>query len=215
MAWRMARSLDILLGQLNARYPSRSKASDGGVGDAAHSARVSDHNPDRGGVVRARDYTHDPAAGLDIDKLSDELAASLDVRIRYIICNQLIMNGAAGPRPWQWTAYRGSNPHRNHLHLSVVADSRADDARPWTLPMLGNPQQPPPGARDLHLGMSGPAVGELQLVLKTRYPRYAGDLALDSEFGAGTEAAVREFQRRSGLQADGVVGLLTRAALHL
>lgn len=140
MAWRVARSLDVLLDQLNRRYPTRSKASDGSIGDAAHQATRSDHNPDARGVVRARDYTHDPAAGVDIDRLSDELAASRDPRISYVIANSLIMSGAAGPRPWQWTAYRGANPHTKHLHLSVVADDRADDSRAWALPMLA-PQE--------------------------------------------------------------------------
>lgn len=88
-------------------------------------------------MVRARDYTHDPAAGVGIDRLSDELAASRDPRISYVITNSLIMSGAAGPRPWQWISYRGTNPHTQHLHLSVVADDRADDLRLWALPMLG------------------------------------------------------------------------------
>ncbi|MGH3942021.1 MAG: hypothetical protein ACRDTG_26045 [Pseudonocardiaceae bacterium] len=85
MARRVARSLDVLLGQLNGRFPDRSKASDGGIGDAAHAARVSDHNPDSGGVGRARDFTHDPAHGVDIDRLSDEIAASRDPRIKYCV----------------------------------------------------------------------------------------------------------------------------------
>ena len=59
MAWRLARSLETLRAQINALSPNRSKASDGTIGDAAHSARTSDHNPDGGGVVRALDLTHD------------------------------------------------------------------------------------------------------------------------------------------------------------
>ncbi|MGH3940692.1 MAG: hypothetical protein ACRDTG_19060 [Pseudonocardiaceae bacterium] len=141
MTWRVARSLDVLLRQLNARFPNRSTASDGSIGDSAHSARASDHNPDAGGVVRARDFTHDPAHGVDIDRFSDEIAASRDPRIKYCIANQLIMHGAVGPRPWQWTAYTGPNPHRTHMHLSVVADKRADDPTPWALPMLARPRE--------------------------------------------------------------------------
>ncbi len=136
MAWRVARSLDVLLGQINTRFPQRSKASDGSIGDRAHAATKSEHNPDHLGIVRARDFTHDPAHGVDIDRLSDELAASRDPRIRYIIANALILDSRPGNRPWQWVKYAGSNPHTKHLHLSVVADARADDPRPWDLPML-------------------------------------------------------------------------------
>lgn len=144
MPWRVARSLDVLLDQLNRRYPNRSKASDGSIGDAAHAASRSDHNPDASDVVRARDFTHDPHAGVDIDRLSDELAESHDPRISYVIANRLIMSGPAGPLPWQWVNYHGSNPHTKHLHLSVVADDLADHPRPWDLPMLRGDDMPTP-----------------------------------------------------------------------
>ena len=38
-AWRIAKSLDTLLAQLNALAPHRSKLSDGSIGDAAHATR--------------------------------------------------------------------------------------------------------------------------------------------------------------------------------
>jgi hypothetical protein len=136
VAWRVARSLDVLLTQLNTVFPRRSRASDGSIGDAAHRATVSDHNPDTQEVVRARDFTHDPAHGLDIADLASELVGSRDLRIKYIIANGRIMDTRAG-NPWQWVPYTGSNPHTKHLHLSVVADARADDTSPWRLPMLG------------------------------------------------------------------------------
>lgn len=136
MAWRVARSLDVLLRQLNARYPNRSKASDGSIGDAAHASRASDHNPWYGpGVVTARDFTHDSGAGMDIDRITDELVASRDPRIKYIIANGLISDSRPGiGRPWQWLPYGGSNPHRKHFHLSVMDNPSCDDTRPWDLP---------------------------------------------------------------------------------
>jgi len=130
VSWRVAASLLTLQHQLDAAYPDRSRASDGTIGDAAHQAQVSDHNPDSAGVVRALDVTHDPAHGCDIDALSDALVESRDDRISYVIANRLITGPEHG---WQWTDYDGSDPHTNHLHLSVVADARADDRRPWTI----------------------------------------------------------------------------------
>ncbi len=130
MSWRVAGSLETLRDQVNAAWPGRDKASDGTIGDAAHQAQVSDHNPDAAGVVRALDITHDPASGCDIDALSDALVASRDPRISYVIANDLITGPDYG---WQWTDYDGSDPHTGHLHLSVVGDSRADDRRPWQI----------------------------------------------------------------------------------
>ena len=43
--WRMAKSLDALLAKVNALSPNRNKTSDGGIGDAEHASRGSDHNP--------------------------------------------------------------------------------------------------------------------------------------------------------------------------
>lgn len=77
------------------------------------------------------------------------------------------------------------------------------------------PPKPAPLPNVLRSGSKGAAVATLQRELKTRYPAYAGRLKADGDFGPKTEAAVKEFQRRSGLVADGIVGPKTRAALGL
>lgn len=137
MSWRLARSLETLRAQFDEAYPDRNKASDGTIGDEDHQNRQSDHNPWYGpGIVTAIDITHDPEHGVDIDKITDELAASRDPRIKYVIANSLILDSRPGNSPWQWVAYSGSNPHTRHFHLSVVADERCDDASPWDLPSL-------------------------------------------------------------------------------
>ena len=43
--------------QIDDAYPDRSRVSDGWLGDARHSARTSDHNPDAEGWVRAIDIS--------------------------------------------------------------------------------------------------------------------------------------------------------------
>lgn len=144
MSWRPAKSLDTLLKQVNANWPKRSKRSDGTIGDAAHSARASDHNPNEHGVVCARDFTHDPSVGLDARKLAEDLIASRDTRIKYIISNGQICSGIGGTKPWVWRPYSGANAHRQHVHISVRSPaSLYDDDRPWVFGGAAAPAKPP------------------------------------------------------------------------
>lgn len=223
--WKVAESLDRLLAQLNAIAPNRSKVSDGSIGDAAHAARTSDHDPwlvlSGQPLVSARDFTNDPAGGLNCAKLRDALVRARDSRVKYLIFNDQIISGSAGPAPWTARSYAyagpGRNRHEHHLHLSVVADERCRDASPWMLPGLagGAATPAPTSGAVLRKGDSGPEVLRLQTILTTRYPAYAHWSPLTDFFGDQTDAAVREFQRRSGLVPDGIVGPLTRKALGL
>ena len=132
MDWRLANSLKTLRAQLNALYPARSKASDGAIGDDAHAVVKSEHNPNAAGVVTAIDITHDPANGVDMNRIAEALIASNDPRIWYIIFNKRIWEGDV------WLPYSGGNPHDKHLHISVnQAASKYDDARQWNLNLGG------------------------------------------------------------------------------
>jgi hypothetical protein len=132
MSWRVAKCLDTLLAQVNAAYPGRSKGNDGTIGDERHQASKSEHNPDSHGVVRARDITHDPEHGLNARKLAEALVASRDPRILYVISDAEICSSKVSP--WKWRPYGGSNPHRAHMHLSVVEDPHLyDDTHQWDI----------------------------------------------------------------------------------
>ena len=113
MAWRLAKSLETLRSQVNAAYPNRSKVSDGTIGDAAHAASASDHNPNRNGVVAALDLTHDPANGFDAHALAEHLRVNRHPNLRYVISNARI---AGYWNNWQWEASSG---HTRHAHISV------------------------------------------------------------------------------------------------
>lgn len=143
-------SLVKLRDAFNARCPSRDKASDGWIGDKAHQASTSGHNPDDTPGVKAEYSDSDSipeVRAIDVDAdlrcggltmlqviraiLSDP--ASLK-RLRYIIfC-------PPGGRPtiwsrttsWQPRAYNGSNRHDKHAHFS---GDPLDDANksPWTV----------------------------------------------------------------------------------
>lgn len=147
---RKAKSLDALLAQVNAAYPDRDKSSDGWIGDAAHQATVSDHNPNGAGVVQAIDITHDPRHGLDSGKLAEKLLASRDPRIKYIISNRRIAASykTGGVMPWTWRPYNGANAHDHHVHISVSDDpAKYDNEAPWQLTVPITSPAPSPASR--------------------------------------------------------------------
>lgn len=208
MAWRLARSLETLRAQVNAEWPTRSKNSDGSIGDVSHSSRTSDHNPDPSGIVRAIDITHDPKGGFDSYAFADLLLKKQDKRLKYVISNRRIGSGPAGPSPGVWRKYTGVNPHDHHCHISVVADARGDDTGQWDIdgnlsaPAEAKPYVAPPPT--LRKGSKGDDVKKLQAALH---------VAVDGDFGPKTEAALKQFQKDNHLVADGICGPMSWAAL--
>ena len=200
MTWRLARALEKLRSQVNEAYPIRSKQSDGTKGDDAHASRASDHNPDKDGVVKALDLTHDPKGGFNSYDFADMLLLNKDPRIKYVISNRQIGSGSAGPSPWKWRKYTGANPHDHHCHISVKATkAQYDSVAGWKLDELPSPIEttyvaPPPTLRK---GSTGDDVRRLQAELH---------IFIDGEFGPLTEAALKKFQTANKLVADGIAG---------
>lgn len=134
--WRLAKSLETLRSQVNAAYPNRTKVSDGTIGDAAHAATASDHNPNAYGVVCALDLTHDPKNGFDAHALADHIAENPPRELKYIISDSRI---AGDFTDWNWGWYEGINPHSSHVHFSVGdgvdGSSRPpyDSTKPWNI----------------------------------------------------------------------------------
>lgn len=62
----------------------------------------------------------------------------------------------------------------------------------------------------LRRGSQGDEVADLQMLLNSKF---GYDLDVDGNFGKATETAVKDFQKKHGLTADGVVGPKTWAAL--
>lgn len=110
---------------VNKHYPKRDKASDGWIGNRAHQARVSDHNPDwETGVVRAIDIDADLVPGAkdrsEAHRLAETLrlkAAAKELPISYIIFAGRICSPR---RSWRWRPYKGTSPHYGHIHISFM-----------------------------------------------------------------------------------------------
>jgi hypothetical protein len=210
-SWRVAKSLDVLLKQVNEQAPGRSKVSDGSIGDSAHSSRTSDHNPNSAGVVCARDFTHDPADGFDSYKFAETLRTKRDPRIKYVISNYRIFSGDAGPSPWVWRKYTGTNGHSLHAHSSVRGEPKFyDDISEWDIgqtAFVPDPEAAPLTLPKLRVGAEGFYVEMMQHAL-----RFAEE-DCDGTYGVETKAAVQQFQRDHKLDADGIVGPYTWAEL--
>lgn len=220
MTWRLAKSLEVLRGQISEMYPLRSKLEDGTIGDESHKERTSDHNPwvrdGVMGVVTALDITHDPAHGVDSQKLAEALIASRDDRIKYVISNRKIASFDHG---WSWRPYTGASAHDKHFHISVRPEKmHYDDEKKWKLPVVAaaapvKPQLTPatPSVEEelellqVRRGDRGPLVKKLQVLLNA----FGAQLIADGVFGEITEDWVKRFQRDHDLREDGVVGTLT------
>lgn len=198
------------------RWPKRSKASDGIMGDARHQKRKSDHN-----VGNAVDVTHDPKHGCHGDTIASY--ALKDSRTKYVIWNRRI-NSLDGRG---WRKYTGSNPHTHHCHISIKSSAR-NNTKHWGWRGGGAAPPPPhngggghaptpappskapkyPG-HPIKMGDRGKNVRTIQARLKQR----GWTISVDGDFGPKTRAVVKKFQQRKGLTPDGIVGPFTWRAL--
>jgi hypothetical protein len=95
------------------------------------------------------------------------------------------------------------------MHVEVIVPM--DQAREMVKALQSPPPLPAPsGSPVLRQGASGPKVRDVQNALRVGgFP-----LQLDGEFGPATDRALRAFQAKHGLTADGVVGPKTWAVLR-
>lgn len=124
MSYYLAPALAVLRDEINARWPGRDRTSDGWIGDPAHQATRSDHNPNDRGSVNAIDVDRD---GVDIAAIIAAIEAHPSAH--YWIVDQRIADADDGWRP---RPYTGTNPHDKHLHVSIRQTRTAEqDQRPW------------------------------------------------------------------------------------
>lgn len=133
---------------------------------------------------------------------------------------------------WYWTVARPTlNAKSDAGDVTAVTrlinggtNGLADRKKRWTtckgigsalLPSTkSSTASPASSVRVLKVGMRGADVDALKDGLRTVLRGYAAGLANDNYFSANTGGVIREFQKRSNLTVDGVVGPATRAALN-
>jgi peptidoglycan hydrolase-like protein with peptidoglycan-binding domain len=201
MMAQLATNLRTLRAEIDARWPRRDHSSDGWIGDAAHQARRSDHNPDAHGLVHA----------IDVDK--DGIDPRLLVRcaighksVQYVIFDRTIWSARNGFKPRRYT---GQNPHTGHVHISSrhgepfvndksawgIANGAAVPVRPLVSP--GNR----PGSRTLRLTEPRMTGADVKFVQRFIGPSRCG--SADGVYGPKTQSGVRWYQGMRGIAVTG------------
>lgn len=205
LSWRAARSITTLQAELNAAYPNRTRP-DWLIGDAAHAGSASDHNPNSAGVVCAVDVR-----GTDMGQiLWDHIRTQRPAPVKYMIFRGRIMSATTSP--WVSRVYNGSNPHNDHIHISVGRgpDGRStrpdlyDSTAPWGISSGGTAAGGDDEMLGLRRGDSGQAVRSLQVYLRDCGHPPANSLVngeWDGKYGPATAAAVLAVRRANGSDA--------------
>jgi hypothetical protein len=146
--WILIPSLVQLRAEFNAIAPGRSHVSDGSIGDAAHQAETSDHNPDETGAVPIHDADHlnevhaidvttdlGEASGLTMERVVQFLLtrcrSGAETRLRYAIFNRRIWEA---DNDWRQKAYTLADPHTGHAHFSAsYTTSKEASTASWHL----------------------------------------------------------------------------------
>ena len=203
MAWHLAPSLVQLRNEVNARWPHRPKGSDGTIGDASHSARASDHNPNARNSVNAFDITH---PGVDPKVII--AAVKKHPAGNYVIFNRKIYSRSNG---WKPEPYSGANPHTEHLHVSILQSVAAEQSKAkWLSAAPVRPVRKPlpayPGKSAFQVRDTGEHIKVLQ--------RGVGN-KVTGVMSVADKNKVKSFQRvRPYLwPADGIVGPKTYKSL--
>ena len=210
--WYAAPSLVALRKEVDARWPGRSRSSDGVIGDTRHAARTNSHNPvgagngpgvGTPGAVHAIDITSD---GIDVAAFLSAVVG--DPRVWYVIHDGQIWSRTTG---WAPIVHRG-DPHTTHIHVNLREDSQGaavaaeNDTRSW----FGTKGSVSPAflqTRTAASTMTPEQTTRLQQALISK--GYSIPAGATGKYGAQTTAAVAAFQQAqgwSGSQADGIAG---------
>ena len=135
----LAPCLVVLRDEFDRSGPNRDKTTDGWIGDPAHAARTSKHNPHP---------TTKIVHAIDVDKSGPWITGTMEDRIQHLV-GQCCMSGESGldhgrltniifnkriwsaSSNWAQKPYSGENPHTEHAHINYEKSPEYEqDTRP-------------------------------------------------------------------------------------
>jgi hypothetical protein len=211
---RLVKAGVTLRDQVNNKWKSRDKRSDGWIGNADHQARPSDHNPDKDGWVHAIDIDEDFLGKEHGEKIAKEFADQLikyaregkdNGRLKYVVYENKIASGTYPNQFWVWR--NGSWGHTKHIHVSFT-DKAEQDGSKFDLPIFRDenahtpqkPQEKPnsgipfPGGAFIDFGKRNDYVRQMQKQLIAK--GYKIPSGATGRYLSETENAVKQFYRK-------------------
>ena len=221
-----ALNMQALTNDVKARYPG---VVIYGIGDDAHKLRYSDHNEDDTPGSLASQSDADSVQehrAIDVMLGSNFSKSDADLLVKNILSDPkararlvyIIFYGHIWRKSNGWVMeVHSEDPHNDHVHFSGWAGDDENTAH-WPAVDLRAPAptpKPPPAI--YKVGSTGAVVTQIQVFLRNTFPAYRNYvtymtgklLVVDANFGGQTESWVKEFQKRTGLTRDGIVGPLT------
>lgn len=130
MNWYLNGALTRFRNAVNAAYPTRDTRSDGTIGDPAHQATTSDHNPDPDGSVDAWDMDNNLGTTNDAAEIERLITVFQNhPSSRYWIYNRVIASRSNG---WKREPYTGVSPHTEHVHWNT-REAYEESNTPWII----------------------------------------------------------------------------------
>lgn len=195
MSWHLAPSLVQFRDEVNHHWPKRSKKSDGTIGNAAHQATKSDHNPNKRGSVNAIDITYP-----GVDPVAVIAAVKKHPSAHYVIFNKKIYTSENN---WVAKPYKGASPHTEHLHISIKQSVKAEESTVKWFAAAPKPKPAPkPVPKPVVKPTPAPAPVKPKPAVKPALPKYPG---ADKLKVGSKNAAVKVVQYAVGNAATGTM----------
>jgi peptidoglycan hydrolase-like protein with peptidoglycan-binding domain len=161
---------------------------------------------------------HASGTAIDINAESHPMGRSGTFRPAQVVQIRKILSFCGGVVRWGGD-YTG---RKDEMHWEINTNAAAVSRLAQRIKLATPDPQPPVQVHTVQKGDKGTEVEHIQQFLHDEFPAYRNDvdvkrgelITVDGDFGDQTEAWVKEFQNRTSLDVDGIVGPKTFAKMR-